>query len=97
MKILALTLLICALSTSVEARCRLFDVACREDAYCRSLGAIPGTDNYIQCRLYRDQARQKAWSDAAEYFQRQQQLQQQRQFYNCTTNYFGNTARTTCY
>lgn len=31
----------------------------RDDEYCRSLGAQPGTPLYVQCRLFRDQQRQQ--------------------------------------
>jgi hypothetical protein len=41
-------------------QCNLFfDIACKEDHYCRSLGTLPGQPAYIQCRLFVLEQRQR--------------------------------------
>jgi hypothetical protein len=35
------------------------DLAQRDDATCRSYGAVPGTDAYVNCRMQRDNTRQQ--------------------------------------
>jgi len=34
-------------------------LAQQDDAVCRSYGAVPGTDTYINCRMQRDNVRQQ--------------------------------------
>jgi hypothetical protein len=38
------------------------DLAQQDDAVCRSYGATPGTDAYINCRMQRDNTRQQGES-----------------------------------
>jgi hypothetical protein len=33
------------------------------DATCRSWGTSPGTNAYVQCRMYQDQRRRQRWHD----------------------------------
>jgi hypothetical protein len=35
------------------------DLAQKDDAVCRSYGAVPGTDAYVNCRMQRDNTRQQ--------------------------------------
>jgi hypothetical protein len=48
---------------AVNARQR--ELAALDDAKCRSYGATPGTDMYVQCRMALDQQRQQRASDLA--------------------------------
>jgi hypothetical protein len=98
-RVLAVFLLVMAVASPASAKCGLFQVQCRDDEYCRSLGTQPGTDSYVQCRLFKEQQHQQAWSNAANNYLRMQQLQQlnRPRIYNCTTTYLGNQAHTTCY
>lgn len=102
-------LVVLALSLSVSpsvARFKLFaSPAERDDQYCRSLGAVRGSQAYIQCRLARDGQRQQIIGTINQNNQQQmwrnqqilQQLVQPPHIYNCTTSYWGNMAHTTCY
>ncbi len=35
------------------------DIAQRDDEHCRSYGALPGSDAYVQCRLAQDDIHQR--------------------------------------
>ena len=53
----------------VPAGCTTEDVAMQaaeDDAYCRSLSAVPGTDAYVNCRFVLDQRRRAAQCAAGE-------------------------------
>jgi len=57
--ITALFLLATITATPASARCGLFNLQFRDDAYCQSLGAQPGTDPYIQRRMYLMESRRQ--------------------------------------
>lgn len=73
-------------------------VAAREDNYCQSIGAAPGTSGYTDCRLQLNSQRQanhrSALAGAA--YMASQSMAQPR-FMNCTSNRFGTQVNTTCY
>ena len=79
-------------------------IAAYQDAQCRSMGAVPGTDTYVQCRLSLMQMAQqeeaieemrRARRDAA--FAEFQASTRWRRPMACRTIRFGNTVTTDCY
>lgn len=95
MRLLALALGVFMLCCSTaDAGCFLFDFKCRDDAYCKSLGAKPGTDVYVQCRLTVSGQRRQGVAKAIDDWQLQRQLNRPR---TCTTTRFGDTFQTNCF
>ncbi|WP_375453709.1 hypothetical protein [uncultured Methylobacterium sp.] len=82
----------------------------KDDAYCRSIGAQPGTPTYAQCRLTMRQemltkqaetrarlaAIGDALGDAGDSFAAGQRAAASRNV-NCTSTRFGNQVQTNCY
>ena len=55
--LLALSSLLCL--TGCFAIASPQEIAQQDDAVCRSYGAAPGTDAYVNCRMQRDNTRQQ--------------------------------------
>lgn len=72
-------------------------VADREDGYCQSIGAQPGSPEYINCRLQVGGQRQQAHSARILGAAAIAQSMQPAPARNCTSTRFGDQIRTTCY
>lgn len=86
---LSLLLLVAGCQTSEE-------LATADDQQCRSYGAAPGSDAYIQCRMTianQREADRRAYSRAIVAAQLSRPTPQPRQ---CTTIRVGSTLQTTC-
>ena len=99
MRIAGIVLAACvlvSLPTASHARCGLFDAQCKDDERCRAMGAQPGTDIYVQCRLAIQEQRIQGAAAMSRTFMMMQMLNQPAPTYNCTTSYWGGMAHTTC-
>lgn len=76
-------------------------VAAREDAYCQSIGAAPGSPGYTDCRLQLNSQRQANHRSAiaeATYIAGQSMAQSQQRVVNCRSSMLvPQQVNTTCY
>lgn len=72
-------------------------LAARDDAYCRSIGTVPGNSDYAQCRMFatqqRNQSHQSAFAASAGIAAA---MQPQRLQTNCTSVRTGTMVQTNC-
>lgn len=76
-------------------------LAMMDDEYCRSIGAVPKSDTYMQCRMYRDAQREQnhraAFARAGAAFSAAGASMQANRPVNCTSRRIGYTVSTSCY
>jgi hypothetical protein len=75
-------------------------LAQRDDTYCKSIGAQPGTSDYTQCRMFATQQRnaghQAAFNRSAAASRTFLATQAAQRPVNCTSTTFGTTTTTNC-
>lgn len=96
----AITLVGCAGSPVGDAIAGPEALAQRDDAYCKSIGAQPGSSDYTQCRMFATQQRnaghQAAFNRSAAASRTFLATQAAQRPVNCTSTTFGATTTTNC-
>lgn len=72
-------------------------LAKQDDQYCQSIGAKPGTDVYVQCRMASTQNRQSRHANAWANYNRSVANMNANRPRNTSCNAFGNTLNCTTY